>query len=361
MKGRIVKNRELKSKDKWTAIVLSRSNFLCTIFTVKRLSLFHFLPFLAFNSLFFLLVTSCHYPRLNLENESLAEKTRDSLTYLYERHYTWNTNLEVREDSVSLACLPVKDCYNILPKGSRVVVAEFSIYPTDSVDSVWVKLAHSQEVQGWIRESEMMQSFVPTDSISQAIYLFSDTHASYFVIIFALFVAVWLFRAFLRKQLRMVYFNDIDSVYPLLLCLLMAFSATIYESMQVFVPETWQHFYFNPTLSPFKVPFVLSVFLMSLWLFIIVSLAVLEDLFHQLTPAAAVFYLLGLASCCIFCYFFFILTTHIYIGYPFLTIFIGVFLTKLRGSLASSRYHCGNCGQKMKTKGVCSYCGAVNE
>ena len=133
-----------------------------------------------------------------------------------------------------------------------MVVAEFAIHPADSVDSVWVKLAHSQEVQGWLRESEMMHAFVPTDSISQAIYLFSDTHASYFIIIFALFVTVWLFRAFRRKQLRMVYFNDIDSLYPLLLCLLMAFCATIYESIQVFAPETWQHFYFNPTLSPFK-------------------------------------------------------------------------------------------------------------
>ena len=266
-----------------------------------------------------------------------------------------------REDSVTIACLPVKDCYNTLYKGDRVVVAEFAIHPTDSVDSVWVKLAHSQEVQGWLREKDMIRAFVPTDSISQAIYLFSDTHASYFIVIFALFVAAWLFRAFRRKQLQMVYFNDIDSVYPLLLCLLLAFSATVYESMQVFVPETWQHFYFNPTLSPFKVPFVLSVFLMSLWLFVIVLLAVLDDLFRQLSPEAAVFYLLGLASCCIFCYFFFILTTHIYIGYLFIAVFVWVFFRKLRSSLAASRYRCGNCGQKIGAKGVCPHCGAINE
>lgn len=217
-----------------------------------------------FYILYLILGSSCHYPRPDLEDGKLGAKTRDSLAYLYERHYTWNTNLEVQEDSVTIACLPVKDCYNTLYKGDRVVVAEFAIHPTDSVDSVWVKLAHSQEVQGWLREKDMIRAFVPTDSISQAIYLFSDTHASYFIVIFALFVAAWLFRAFRRKQLQMVYFNDIDSVYPLLLCLLLAFSATVYESMQVFVPETWQHFYFNPTLSPFKVPFVLSVFLMSL-------------------------------------------------------------------------------------------------
>ena len=222
-------------------------------------------------------------------------------------------------------------------------------------------LSTRKEVQGWLRESEMMHAFVPTDSISQAIYLFSDTHASYFIIIFALFVAVWLFRAFRRKQLRMVYFNDIDSLYPLLLCLLMAFCATIYESIQVFAPETWQHFYFNPTLSPFKVPLVLSAFLMGIWLFIVVLLAVLDDLFRQLSPAAAVFYLLGLASCCIFCYFFFILTTSIYVGYLFLTAFVWVFLKRLRISLLASRYRCGRCGQKLREKGVCPHCGAINE
>ena len=114
-----------------------------------------------------------------------------------------------------------------------VSYTHLDVYKRQSVDSIWVKLAHTQDEQGWIREKELKKSFAPTDSISQAIHLFSDTHASYFVVIFALFVGAYLFRAFRRKQLQMVYFNDIDSVYPLFLCLLMAFSATIYESMQV--------------------------------------------------------------------------------------------------------------------------------
>ena len=227
-----------RSNRKHNVTVRSVSRTLCLILHPLYLLLL-LLPCLA----------SCHYPRPDLEDRELGERTRDSLRYLYERHYTWDTNLELLDDSVTIACLPVKDCYNTLYRGDRVVVAEFAIHPADSVDSVWVKLAHSQEVQGWIREKDMMRAFVPTDSISQAIYLFSETHASYFIVIFALFVAVWLFRAFRRKQLQMVCFNDIDSVYPLLLCLLLAFSATVYESMQVFVPETWQHFYFNPTLS----------------------------------------------------------------------------------------------------------------
>ena len=125
------------------------------------------------------------------------------------------------------------------------------------------------------------------------------------------------------------------------------------------MPEV-EHFYFNPTLSPFKVPFILSVFLTGIWLFIIVTLAVLDDLFRQLTPAAAVFYLLGLMSCCIFCYFFFILTTHIYIGYFFLACFIWLFVKKVRRG-SGYKYRCGNCGQKLREKGQCPHCGAVNE
>lgn len=199
-----------------------------------------------------LLFTACHYPRPDLQKEGMSDQVKDSLTYLAERHYTYNTNFEVQADSVVLERLPVKDSFISLYRGDRVVVAEFAIHPADSVDSVWVKLAHSQEAQGWIREKDLIHSFVPTDSISQFIYLFSDTHASYFVIVFALFMGAYLFRAFRRKQLQMVYFNDIDSVYPLFLCLLMAFSATIYESMQVFFPDTWQHFYFNSYAFTFQ-------------------------------------------------------------------------------------------------------------
>ena len=125
-----------------------------------------------------LLLSSCHYRRPDLTSEELSEKTKDSLNYLYDRHYTWNTNLEVITDSVTMECLPIKDTYIALYKGDRVVVAEFAIHPADSVDSVWVKLAHTQEEQGWIREAELKESFVPTDSISQAIHFFSNTHAS---------------------------------------------------------------------------------------------------------------------------------------------------------------------------------------
>lgn len=318
----------------------------------------YLLPYLL---LLTMLTGACRYPAADPDDATLTPAQRDSLRCLQERHYTPGLNLEVVDDSVRLECLPVKNHFLTLRKGDRVVVAEVEIQAADSVDSVWVKLAHSQEVMGWMHEREMIESCVPTDGISRFIYLFSDTHASYFVAIFALFVAVGMLHTLRKQPFRLVYFNDIDSVYPLLLCLLMAASATLYESMQVFAPETWEHFYFNPTLSPFRVPPVLGAFLASLWLFLIVLLAVLDDLFHQLSFPAACFYLLGLASCCIFCYFFFILTIPYYIGYLFLLLFCLLFLRRLRISLSTSRYRCGRCGQKLRQKGVCPHCGAINE
>ena len=310
---------------------------------------------------FLFALSSCHYTQPDWTNELLTKDARDSLKYLYERHYTWNANLLVRADSVRLETWPIKGRYDWLSKGDRVVVAEFAIQSADSVDSVWVKLAYSEQVQGWIHECDLIRDFVPDDSISEAIYLFSDTHLSYFIIIFALCVIVWLVRAYYRKQLQVVFFNDIDSLYPLLLCLLVAVSATVYESMQVFVPETWQHYYYNPTLSPFKVPFILALFLISLWLIVVVLLAVIDVLFRQLSIASAFSYLLGLASACIVCYFFFIWTTRIYVGYVFLAVFIIWFVYRVRCSLVQPRYRCGRCGGLLRQKGVCPYCGALNE
>ena len=331
----------------------------CKLFTKCRYVCFQHI--MLFCLLLLPVITSCHHAPIDLTDESIPAHTRDSLTYLYERNYTWGQNLTVCTDSVTLVRLPLKKSFSTLRRNDRVVVAEFAIHPQDSIDSVWVKLAHSQEEQGWIRECEMKRTFIPADSVSQAIYLFSETHVSYFMIVFATFAIVWLLRAFRRKKLQLVYFNDIDSLYPLLLCLLTASAATIYESMQVFTPDLWERFYYNPTLSPLHVPLPLSLFLGCFWGFIIVLLATLDESFRLLSPMAAFSYLLGLAAACIFCYFFSILTTHIYIGYVFLIGFFYVFIRRVRIGLHNSHYRCGHCGRKLAQKGMCPYCKTINE
>jgi hypothetical protein len=271
-----------------------------------------------------------------------------------------NVNLELYADSVALELLPLKDAYLSLYKGAQVVVAELAIHSEDSIDTVWVKVARSQEDQGWLRECELVAAFVPVDGISQCIHLFSRKGLSYFIVVVALFIAVYLFRALRKKQIRMVYFNDIDSLYPLLLCLLIAICSVLYESVQLFAPQIWQEYFFNPTLSPFETSGILSAFLVSLWLVILVMLAAFDDIFSQLpSPSGAFFYILGLLSACIFCYFFFILTTRYYIGYLFLGITVVLFIQKA-WKMNIYRYCCGSCRGKLKTKGTCPHCGAVN-
>ncbi len=54
-------------------------------------------------------------------------------------------------------------------------------------------------------------------------------------------------------------------------------------------------------------------------------------------------------SSCIFCYFFFILMTHIYIGYLFLAFLCWFFAKKVCRNIGY-KYRCGRCGEKMKQK-----------
>lgn len=305
------------------------------------------------------LLVACHYSAPKMDNWDISQRTRDSLTFFVDHHYTLNTNFELDVDSALLEQLPVMGEFKQVKRGDRLVVAEFTINPADSVDSVWVKVARDQETMGWVRESELLSQVVPVDSVSQCIHWFSDTHSVYFIAVFILFSLLILLRAYLKKQLRLVYLNDIDSILPLLLCLLMAFSATLYGSMQVFVPETWKHFYYNPSLNPFNLPFILGVFVASVWAIIVVALAVLEDVFRQVSLSNAFFYLTGLMSVCILCYLFFTITVPFYIGYGFFAVLVTLFIRKvIKGS--PYKYRCGRCGAKLREKGECPHCKAIN-
>ena len=246
-----------------------------------------------------------------------------------------------------------------LVQGDEVVVAEFDVHPQDSVDSVWVKVARDQETIGWIQERRLLENIVPVDPISRFIHLFSNAHTLPFFLVLAVFFLWFVYRAVRRKQIKLIWLNDIDSVFPLLLSLLMAIAATTYNSIQHFVPETWERYYYEPTLNPFDVPFILGFFIVCVWLIVLVGVAVLDDLFHQTKAEVAFFYLVGLVSCCIFIYVFFTYL-NIYIAYVCLAAYgAGC----IRWFCKSDRYPyvCGACGAKMRAKGICPHCGALNE
>ena len=178
---------------------------------------------------------SCRYQVPESSLKAVSQKTKDSVDYLPEHYYTLNSNFEVTSDSLLLQQLPLID---VLPvyKGEKLVVA------------VWVKVARDQETMGWVREGELLKKVVPVDPISQFIHLFSSSHTVAFFVILALFGMGYLYRAGRKKRLQLIWFNDIDSIFPNILTLLMATAATLYSSIQHFVPDIWERFYYNPLL-----------------------------------------------------------------------------------------------------------------
>lgn len=300
------------------------------------------------------LLAACHYrPMYIPESGEEGDSAR-----INTRAYALNSNFQVEADTLWLHMLPFMDTVALV-QGDEVVVAEFDVHPQDSVDSVWVKVARDQETIGWIQERRLLENIVPVDPISRFIHLFSNAHTLPFFLVLAVFFLWFVYRAVRCKQIKLIWLNDIDSVFPLLLSLLMAIAATTYNSIQHFVPETWERYYYEPTLNPFDVPFILGFFIVCVWLIVLVGVAVLDDLFHQTKAEVAFFYLVGLVSCCIFIYVFFTYL-NIYIAYVCLTAYgAGC----IRWFCKSDRYPyvCGACGAKMRAKGICPHCGALNE
>lgn len=274
------------------------------------------------------------------------------------RPYALNCNLEVSADTLWLHLLPFTDTIPVL-KHDEIVVAEIDVHPKGSVNAVWVKVARDQETIGWIPERDLLTNVVPVDPISQCIHWFSSSHALPFFLILAVFFLSFVYRAVRRKQIKLIWLNDIDSVFPVTLSLLMASSATLYNSIQHFVPETWEHYYYDPTLNPFDVPFILGLFIVSVGLILLLGVAMLDDLFHQTSIEMAFFYLVGLMSVCIFIYIFF---TYIWVYLAYVCL-VAYSVGCIRWMRKANRYPyaCGACGAKMRTKGICPHCGALNE
>lgn len=118
--------------------------------------------------------------------------------------------------------------------------------------------------------------------------------------------------------------------------------------------------YFHPTLNPFGLPAILSVFIMAVWAILVVAIAAADVVFKELPLGEAMLYMCGLAGVCAVNYIVFSITTLYFAGYVILVAYI---VFALRLYFRSSYYTClcGNCGARMRRRGRCPECGAVNE
>ena len=316
------------------------------------------------------LLSACYYQKPDYSDEwDLTESRKDSLDFEATHHYTENFNFLLVGDSL---CLQSSHPYHNPGRADagadsvtvfgddRLVVADIMIVPEDSVDSVWVKVARDQYTMGWVRESDLLSEAIPDDSISYFIHTFSDTHLIWFIALLAALSVVYLVRRMRRKRFHVVHFDDVGSCYPTLLCLTLSGAATLYASMQNFVPDTWMEFYYHPTLNPFGWPFILGLFVASVWLIVILAIASVEDVCRQLPLSEALLYLFSLLGVCVVCYLFFSFATLCYVGYPCLLVYAWWALWRYF-RYARCPYVCGRCGAKLRAKGRCPRCGAWNE
>ena len=333
------------------------------------------------------LLTSCYnHGQRTPDAWDLTKEQLDSISFSTTHHYTQGYNFVVTADSLVLYDLPLVPSIDTpastldvpastldapvstsdpspttrtLKKKALLVVADIDILSQDSIDSVWVKVAADQFTQGWIRESEMLRSVSPDDSISQFIDVFSDSHLLIFLAFIILVSVAYVIYRLQRRNAYIVHFRDTGSFYPTLLCLLISASATLYATIQMFAPETWRHFYYHPSLNPFALPAILGVFITSVWAILIIALAAVDDTVRRLHLGDAVLYLCGLAGICAVCYVVFSITTLYYVGYPLLLAYIAFALWRYF-RFSRLRYVCGNCGKPLADKGICPRCGAKN-
>ena len=283
-----------------------------------------------------MLLTGCYnHGQRTPDAWDLTKQQLDSISFSTTHHYTQNYNFVVTTGSLPLADNLPDMAFDTMfvVRGERIVVAEIQTVPTDSIDSVWVKVARDQVTQGWIRESELLKGVSPDDPISQFIDVFSNTHLLIFLALCVVVLGFYAMRRLLRRRAYIVHFNDIESFYPTALCLLVAASATLYASIQMFGAESWRHFYYHPSLNPFALPMHLGIFVASVWALIIVGLATVDDVFHQLPATDAVLYLAGLSAVCAVDYVVFSIFTLYYVGYALFVAYFIFAIIRARATL----------------------------
>ena len=332
---------------------------------------------LVLTSLTMMSISSCYRDSSNHDQDQHDAVTEDytaeqldsidSISFYSSHHYTEGFNFKVYADSLFLLQQQPEEIVSDMSidsfpiyKDHQVVVGDIRIIPQDSIDSVWVQLATDEGRWGWIHETQLLPRVVPDDPISEFIMIFSNNHIIISLIIVAIIAIAYIARTVYRKNAPIVHLRDIPSFYPTLLCLTVATAATFYASLQMFAPDTWRNFYYHPSLNPFKMPFILSIFMSSVWTMVILSIAVVDDVRRHLNFTEMVLYNAGLIGVCAVNYIVFSLSTLYYIGYPLLIAYFYFAITRYM-RFARNKYICGNCGKQIRHKGKCPYCGAVND
>ncbi|MBR1667499.1 MAG: hypothetical protein IJ693_04370 [Bacteroidaceae bacterium] len=272
---------------------------------------------------------------------SLTPHQVDSLVFRLTHHYSENFNFLVKTDSLTLipreGDLITDTCY--VYDGDVIAVAAIKNVPGDSIDSIWVKVASSQFNMGWIPEQELLRGTTPDDTISEMLDALSSSRAIWMSALVAIgIIALFLGRKknvnkkeFLLKELPHTFgyfLSEMTSIYPPLFLALVAVMASLYASVQNFVPEFWQEYYFHPTLNPLVLPPLMAALVVAMWMVIITFLALIDEVYHHFYFLPGITYLAKITGIAMLVYLIISWTTLFYAGYLLLAVLIA-YLTKI--------------------------------
>ena len=287
-----------------------------------------------------------------------------------ERPYSVGYNFRVHADSLLLQeDRPMHWCQGVAQNSDslwvfgddHLVVAAITVIPEDCVDSVWVKVARDQGTMGWTHESDLLAAASPDDPISQFIRIFSARHLPWFLAFIAAGCLAISVRYLRRRNIPLLHVHDIPSAYPTLLTSTLAVASATYAYIQHYLPEQWVHFYFYPTLNPLAQPPELCLFLLCVWLLLLLSIAVVDAAFSLLRSAAAAVYLLTLLAICTLIYLLLSLVSQLSLCLACALCLVYILAATYHYFRhVRAHYLCGRCGAKLRQKGVCPRCGAVN-
>lgn len=240
-----------------------------------------------------------------------------------------------------------------------IVIAQIRYIPEDCVDSTWVMIVNNRYAMGWLHESELLQNVMPIDPISHFIHFFSKYHTTIFIIIIALAVFVIGWSLMLRQPLCLPFYGDKVLLYPMLLLLTFCTAVVLYSTIQEVMPEEWVYYYYHPTLDPFDYPFLLSMFIGSFWLMIVLLLASADEVFRHLRLVNALVYVVAYFALLSVAY---VVLSHVTLADASGYVVLGLLTLLVVGRFLWMRpkYACGKCGGPLRHKGKCPNCGAVN-
>ena len=253
---------------------------------------------------------------------NITPKQVDSLMFRLTHHYSENFNFLVKADSLRLipreGDILLDTCH--VYKNDIIAVAAIKTIPGDSIDSIWVKVASNQTTMGWIPEKELLKGTTPDDLISELLDALSSSRVIWMSALIVIGLVAFIIgrkKTVKGKELLHLldFLDEMQSPYPALFLLFVAIMASLYASVQNFVPEFWQEYYFHPTLNPLVLPPIMATLVVVLWLVIITLIAVIDEVYHHFYFMPGIIHLTKIVGAAMLVYIVVSWTTLSYVGY----------------------------------------------